>query len=435
LIELPEGELSSWKEIAAYLGVGVRTAQIWEQERGLPVSRLPGGRGRVRATVAELAAWKDSGRAASAPAEALVSTEAPGIFPSVRRGWLRPAGVSAAVLVAVLVAIALYFQPGLPVSFRLERDALIILDARGRVCWRKVFPYTLIEAQSPEMASRFLWIGDLDGDGRNEILFAPHPLESTKRESTPLICYSDRGVERWRYANQRRVHTSEEQFDPVYSVARYLVASLGKGQPNAIVVSSTHTIYYPCQVVLLTAQGQVLREYWHSGHLNYVQSADLDGDGKTEFYLAGINNARHAATVVILDRDHFSGAGQEPQAPQYQFLGFADGVDRARIILPRSCLNTSSNPYNPVATFSVGPDEIVVQTAELIGPGAGIFHHLSLDLQHYRAVLSDSYKIEHQRAVLEGRLQNCPPDSQALQIFGSGDLNDRTSMILPRRDD
>ena len=61
LVELPEGELSSWKEIAAYLGVGLRTAQIWEQERALPVHRLPGGRGRVIATVAELDAWKRSG--------------------------------------------------------------------------------------------------------------------------------------------------------------------------------------------------------------------------------------------------------------------------------------------------------------------------------------------------------------------------------------
>jgi hypothetical protein len=31
--------LGSWKEIAAYLGKGVRTVQRWEQEVGLPVSR------------------------------------------------------------------------------------------------------------------------------------------------------------------------------------------------------------------------------------------------------------------------------------------------------------------------------------------------------------------------------------------------------------
>ena len=32
--------LDSWKEIAAYLGRGVRTVQRWEREEGLPVHRL-----------------------------------------------------------------------------------------------------------------------------------------------------------------------------------------------------------------------------------------------------------------------------------------------------------------------------------------------------------------------------------------------------------
>jgi hypothetical protein len=32
--------LDSWKEIASYLGRGVRTVQRWECEEGLPVHRL-----------------------------------------------------------------------------------------------------------------------------------------------------------------------------------------------------------------------------------------------------------------------------------------------------------------------------------------------------------------------------------------------------------
>ena len=50
--------LSSWKEIASHLGVGVRTAQVWERERGLPVRRLPGPRGRVYVTVDALDTWR-----------------------------------------------------------------------------------------------------------------------------------------------------------------------------------------------------------------------------------------------------------------------------------------------------------------------------------------------------------------------------------------
>ena len=40
----PNALLSSWKEVAAYLDVTVRTAQKWERYRGLPVQRLSGNR-------------------------------------------------------------------------------------------------------------------------------------------------------------------------------------------------------------------------------------------------------------------------------------------------------------------------------------------------------------------------------------------------------
>jgi hypothetical protein len=44
--DVSTGELGSWKEIADYLKINVRTAQKWEQERGLPVGRLQGTKGR-----------------------------------------------------------------------------------------------------------------------------------------------------------------------------------------------------------------------------------------------------------------------------------------------------------------------------------------------------------------------------------------------------
>jgi hypothetical protein len=50
--------LAGWKEIANYLGHGVRTVQRYEREMGLPVRR-PAGKSRaaVVATKAELDAW------------------------------------------------------------------------------------------------------------------------------------------------------------------------------------------------------------------------------------------------------------------------------------------------------------------------------------------------------------------------------------------
>lgn len=53
--------LNSWKEIASYLGRGVRTVQRWEAHLGLPVHR-PSGRDHsaVLAFSTELDQWLDS---------------------------------------------------------------------------------------------------------------------------------------------------------------------------------------------------------------------------------------------------------------------------------------------------------------------------------------------------------------------------------------
>lgn len=49
--------LTSWKEIAAYLGKGVRTVQRWEAEMDLPVRRPGADRHIVLAFPAELDEW------------------------------------------------------------------------------------------------------------------------------------------------------------------------------------------------------------------------------------------------------------------------------------------------------------------------------------------------------------------------------------------
>lgn len=54
--------LSGWKDIANYLGKGVRTVQRYEREFGLPVRRPSSKvKGSVIATRAELDAWVNAG--------------------------------------------------------------------------------------------------------------------------------------------------------------------------------------------------------------------------------------------------------------------------------------------------------------------------------------------------------------------------------------
>ncbi len=55
---LTDDRLTGWKAIGRYLGRDVRTAQLWERERRMPVHRIPGGPGQsVYAYANELTAW------------------------------------------------------------------------------------------------------------------------------------------------------------------------------------------------------------------------------------------------------------------------------------------------------------------------------------------------------------------------------------------
>jgi len=67
--------LNSWKEIAVYLGRGVRTAQRWERDLALPVRRPRGkDRSAVFAVPTEIDAWLRR-----CPARSLVEVKAPAL--------------------------------------------------------------------------------------------------------------------------------------------------------------------------------------------------------------------------------------------------------------------------------------------------------------------------------------------------------------------
>jgi Tol biopolymer transport system component len=78
----PEARLDSWKEIASYLGRGVRTVQRWERDEGLPVHRLAHEkRGSVYAYRPEVDAWWESRRVtlSAEPPETAESPSRPGV--------------------------------------------------------------------------------------------------------------------------------------------------------------------------------------------------------------------------------------------------------------------------------------------------------------------------------------------------------------------
>jgi hypothetical protein len=394
-------ELTSWKEIADYLGVAVRTAQKWESERALPVRRLPGpARGRVIVTESELSAWKLRGSSPlSNPSEPIVR-------------WRTAALIFA---IAAIAGIAAWSWRALtpphrdPFSARIDGRVLIVTDSHGQELWQVAFPYPAAQRNRPD--SPPIWVGDLDGDGAAEVLYAHIPTHMTDGGS--LYCYSAAGRERWRFVPGHRVSTRIEAFDPPFWVEAFSVFGPDHG-PKRIVLTSHHYLYYPNQVALLSADGKLVREYWHSGWLEHVAVGPFGDNVESAAYLTGISNSYRQAVLVVLDLERMGGASREENA-DYQLLGVGPALEQARVLFPRSCINRLAHPQNAAHFVFLLPDSVVIEVLEEYDPreAAAVFWHFAPRLSRYHVTLSDGFRGRHHELEDAGKLRHAIKDDQS----------------------
>lgn len=391
-------DLTSWKEVADYLGVTDRTAQRWASERGLPVKRLPGGRGRIIANREEVAAWRDA------------TLKHGGRWSNVQ--FLRRYALTCTVLLLVSIAAILILiirlNPSSPPStYKIENDMLVVLDSRGRELWRKVYEAGL-ESNSyfgeEDRLAKKLWIGDLDQDGRLEVLFMYRPSDyGTVRDA--LICYSGLGEEKWRFVPERAVHSSVEKFSNHFRIRQFGVFSRPEDRGLGIVVSSSVQGLFPTQVVLLSPAGEVIREYWHSGLLGTMGFWDMEEDGRIELYLGGVNNRRKQATLVVLDPETMDGASMEDD-PAYQLEGFSQGNEIARVFFPRTCINRRFDPYNIIRALTIFPDSLQLVVVERLNAPMNVFYVLDSNLKVRIFDYADGLRAYHKELASAGQLDH-----------------------------
>jgi hypothetical protein len=303
---------------------------------------------------------------------------------------------------ALLVGAVVYVKrahPDSPSSFRLDANALVVFDVNGKELWRKAMDTEVQPARSGQTA----WFGDLDGDGHTEVLFLMRP--KNPGDVNALVCYSEKGVERWRFVPGRTVTSRKQSFPPPYEIMGFLAGPFGRSREMGILVTSVQFLHYPTQVALLSPQGEIQAEYWHSGQLRQMLIADLDGDGVSEFYLGGVSPARSCATVVVLQPDLMGGVSDEGNAQDYQIQGFAPARQRARIFFPRSSMNQKLERTNRVSGMQTENGELVISLLELLQASRPTMtYRVAPDLSLRKLELSSSFFDVHMRMEKTGEL-------------------------------
>ncbi|MEK7408156.1 MAG: hypothetical protein AAB225_24050 [Acidobacteriota bacterium] len=396
-------ELTSWKDIADYLGVNVRTAQKWETQKGLPVHRSTGEKARVWALPAELDNWKK------------VAAANPRCWNSLR--FLRCYAMAASLIAAGALSIIagdywVHHRRGPPALFKAEYSTLTVMDTRGREVWRSSFeqPFSSMAYVGDEGQQR-IWFGDIDGDSGTETLFAYYPGK-VESMGASLVCFGEDGREKWRF-RPKAVTDRQQTYAPHYIISGFDVVDLGAGRGRQIAVTSRHAVHHPNHFTLLDGRGATQSEYWHSGHLDYMNFMDVDGDGVKEVLLTGVNNGHNAATLVVLDPRDFNGASDQGKGSPYQLQGLPLAKEKAVVLFGRTCLNRKFEIYNMGRFIRVHGGLMRLEVYERgVGDGLFVIYTLDRNLKVLKAQPTDTFRSLHRTLQGEGVLDHPLTDQE-----------------------
>jgi hypothetical protein len=135
------------------------------------------------------------------------------------------------------------------------------------------------------------------------------------------------------------------------------------GKPPLLLVVASHGVFYPSLIAALSPEGKVLREYWHSGHINALAATDLDQDSKPELYLFANHNPSKSFSVIALDPEDFGGASKESN-PDYQLLNLGEARELGRIVIPRSEMTRQLGDLGNPGGLNVQSGRLVIQALQ-----------------------------------------------------------------------
>jgi len=297
--------LSTWKEIAAYLNIGVRTCIRWEKENGLPVHRQEGApRSRIFAYKGELDAWFKSRLGNGS-----INLE-PGRPARPVPGWLLAA--FALVLLGAAVALVLVLRPRAPAPAQPVADdvpasfgSLLIrpgdiveteFAGSGRMrLWRQKREDHFFEAWRIEpVRHSSLAVGNLDDDADVEIVApgycreydTPGDLTSSKIRFF-LNAYKREYKDWWKttFFDVSQCIYEKDNYESVETI----IADVDGAPGNEILMATAHAL----SVFKYDARAGELRLLSTGGAfvpganllMRSIAASDIDGDGGNEILL------------------------------------------------------------------------------------------------------------------------------------------------------
>jgi hypothetical protein len=411
MVENGRQRLTSWKEIAAYLGRDVRTVLRWEKQRGLPVHRVPGATGRVVfAYRDELDAWVRGGTDPTVEADAAI---VPPLVPNsgslaqpppsrLTSRWRSMTLAAAAVVIlaggAVWLMSVARADTGEIAQAVVTETAVHATRPDGSLQWT----YPLGRLVTPHASETV--VSDLNGDGQDDVVISLGESSNAQYQGA-LLALDHRGRKLWEYQPRDALSFGKEPFGMPW-VPDDLATFTSGGQPFVAWALHHHT-WWPSIVAVFNAKGDRTSTFVHSGWIRNIQ---LSRDGK--YLLAGgISNARNGAAFAILDPAQPGGSSPENAGTRYECRNCPSGAPIRYFVIPWTDVIEPTILGGRRGQFTSFPDG-GIELRAVQNQNAEMIVELTPALEIKRRHVSDGYWAVHAQLERDGLLKHpkaaCP---------------------------
>jgi len=223
-----------------------------------------------------------------------------------------------------------------PAYAKVEQGRQIFLfNSGGKELWMHEFGRPVfVREESEKVSFPLLKIEDLDQDGLNETVVA---IRSGVQFPGQLFCFDHKGHMAWGFSGGQgfeNIIGITAKKPEIFEIRNFLMDDFIRDGKKEILVISTLSTSFPCQLTVLDHQGNVVGEYWHPGDIPFSIYTDIDGDKEKELICAGINNRLNWRPVVFsLDVKELV---EKLQGPPYSTFGdLKPAKEKKYVVLPQ----------------------------------------------------------------------------------------------------
>jgi hypothetical protein len=399
--------LDSWKAIAAYLGRDAGTVRRWERTRGLPVHRVPGGKGSsVFAFTGEIDAWLKSAPQESAaqeqsPAESPTPAElAPAPRRSAARWWWPVAGIALAGAIVLGWSMTRTSASVADIKVTVTESELTARDSDNSVMWRH------------RLDERFRHIPSSNSEA-SRVIAAGHPgvyfltsyrarRDDNNNESGELTALDPQGDVRWTFRFDDVLTIGGKPFAAPWANTAFSIDD--STSTRKIAVAAHHYLWGPSLVTILDDSGRRHGTFVNDGWIEQTQWLS-----PSRLAIGGFSESHNGGMVALIDPSALD--GQTPEAPGSRHVCQNCGVNPPvrMAVMPRTELNLATLSRFNRAILQRTNDRLIVRTVEVPGDGSAIgeaIYEFSHSLDFITASFSQAYWDIHQELYAQKKIDH-----------------------------